>query len=420
MPCWWHGASCKHPFLRMMYSDDLNFAAFAIPAFFIFVGLEYFVSIKRNKDVFQFESSAVNISIGIAERLLNLFLTALFYNLFQWIFANFALSQIPNVWYVWVLLLLVTDLVWYWYHRLGHEVNILWAAHVVHHQSESFNYTVSARITTMQAIIRNAFWCILPWMGFHPDMVIAVLIVHGTYSFFTHTQLVTRLGWLEHVLITPSHHRVHHASNEKYLNKNYGDLFVFWDKLFGTFQAEEEAPRYGLTHPLRSFSFVWQHVHYFAELSYAVRTTKGWWPRVRMLFGPPEILDQQIRPMLERRLVPPVAKVPISKRVMRYVVGQLIAAATGLFAFALCFNFTSTASRLLITIFILITLVNCGALLQQRKWIYYMEFSRLLLLTGGLFVVTGNAYIIAATLMFIVVTAETFEWKKVYLRTVYG
>jgi len=318
----------------MIDSEHFHFSAFAIPAFFLFVGLEYFVSIKKNKAVYKLETSVVNISVGIAERLLNLFLTASFYNLFQWIFATYALWHIPNTWYVWILLLLTTDLVWYWYHRLGHEVNIIWAAHVVHHQSEAFNYTVSARITTIQAIVRNAFWCVLPLVGFQPDMVIAMLIVHGTYSFFTHTQLITRLGWLEYVLITPSHHRVHHASNEKYLNKNYGDLFVFWDKLFGTFQAEEEEPRYGLTHPLRSFSFVWQHVHYFAELCYAIRTTGGWRPRLRILFGPPELLDQKIRPMLESRIVPAVAERPISRRVMRYVVGQLMIAVLGLFGFA--------------------------------------------------------------------------------------
>jgi alkylglycerol monooxygenase len=399
---------------------NLDFAAFAIPAFFIFVGLEYFVSRKKRKDVFQFETSVANMSIGVAERLLNLFLTATFYNLFQWIFVNYALWQIPHTWYVWIILLLTTDLVWYWYHRIGHEVNIIWAAHVVHHQSEAFNYTVSARITSAQAIVRNTFWCILPWAGFHPDMVIAMLVVHGTYSFFTHTQLVPRLGWLEYVLITPSHHRVHHASNEKYLNKNYGDLFVFWDKLFGTFQVEEEEPRYGLTHPLRSFSFVWQHVHYFAELWSAVISTRGAWARLRILFGPPEMLDQRIRPALERRLVPQATEVPLSKRVMFYVVGQLIIAVAVLFVFAFFFKLTSNAERMVISAVILITLINCGALLQQRKWIYYLEFGRLLILAGILSVAMANLWALAATLMFILVTAESFEWKKVYLRAVYG
>jgi alkylglycerol monooxygenase len=128
-------------------------------------------------------------------------------------------------------------------------------------KARSLNYTVSARITTIQAIVRNVFWCLLPLAGFHPAMVMAILVVHGTYSFFTLTQMIGKLGWLEHILITPSHHGVHHASNPKYLDKNYGDIFIFWDKLFGTFQKEEahEKPVYGITHPLKSHSFLWQH-----------------------------------------------------------------------------------------------------------------------------------------------------------------
>lgn len=405
----------------MLYSwKDLNYAAFAIPAFFVFVGLEYFVAKKKSKPVFEYESSVVNISVGVAERLLNLFLTASFFDIFQWIYENHAIWRVPDTWYVWILLLLATDLVWYWYHRLGHEVNLLWAAHVVHHQSEAFNYTVSARITTVQAIVRNIFWCVLPLAGFMPEMVMTILIVHGTYSFFTHTQLVRRLGWLEHVMITPSHHRVHHASNEKYLNKNYGDLFVFWDKLFGTFQKEDEEPRYGLTHPLKSFSFVWQHVHYFAELLYAARQAPGWLDRIKILFGSPELLDQRIRPILERKFVPASEEVPTPIRIVRYVNGQLIVALVGLFFFSLFFDHVSSSDRLIVVMLILITLVNCGALLQQRRWIYYIEFVRLLIIAGTLSNVLGNIPLLCIILMFMVVCAEAFEWRKLCLRLVYG
>lgn len=137
---------------------QLNYLAFAIPAFFLFLYLEYRLTIYLKKpEIFKYESSIANISIGIAERLLNLFISASFYSLFYWIYKNYALVNIPNAWWVWVLLILVTDLVWYWYHRLGHQVNFLWAAHIVHHQSEEFNLTVSARITVFQALIRNIF-----------------------------------------------------------------------------------------------------------------------------------------------------------------------------------------------------------------------------------------------------------------------
>ncbi|MGC3946226.1 MAG: sterol desaturase family protein [Chryseolinea sp.] len=399
--------------------NNLNYSAFAIPAFFVFVGLEYFVALRKQKPVFRYESSIVNVSVGVAERLLNLFLTTAFLDLFNYVYNEYAIWHVSDEWYVWVILLFATDLVWYWYHRLGHEVNLLWAAHVVHHQSEEFNYTVSARITTVQAVVRNVFWCILPLAGFKPEMVTMVLIVHGAYSFFTHTQMVTRLGWLENVLITPSHHRVHHASNEKYLNKNYGDLFVFWDKMFGTFQREEEEPRYGLTHPLKSFSFIWQHIHYYAELFYAVRNAKSLLEGMKVLFGSPELMDQRIRPMLERRLVPAHEPVPLPGRVSRYINIQLMLTIAGLFFFTLFFSIISPTERAILVLIILITLVNCGALLQQRRWIYYLEFSRLILLTGVLSTFVESVSFQASIVMFFAVSAEAFEWKRQYLQLLY-
>ncbi|MEJ0029184.1 MAG: sterol desaturase family protein [Bacteroidota bacterium] len=165
----------------------MNPTALVVPAFFLFLGLEYLAAHKKGKaHLFNYENSVANLSIGIAERLLSLFITGSFYGLYYYIYEHYALLSIPNHWAVWGLLLLATDLVWYWYHRLGHEINILWGAHIVHHHSEDFNYTVSARITTLQSIVRNFFWCILPLIGFQPAMVIAILVVHGAYSFFTH------------------------------------------------------------------------------------------------------------------------------------------------------------------------------------------------------------------------------------------
>ena len=280
----------------------MNYTALIIPAFLIFLGLEYWAARRRKMSSrITFENSISNISIGIAERLLNLLITGSFYSLYYYIYERYAWWSIPNHWTVWILLLLATDLVWYWYHRLGHEINLMWGAHIVHHQSEEFNYTVSARITTLQAVIRNLFWCVLPLAGFHPAMVIAILVIHGTYSFFTHTEVIGTLGWIENFLITPSHHRVHHASNERYINKNYGDIFVFWDKLFGTFEREVEKPVYGLTHPLNRHSFIWQHIHYYVELWEACRRSAGIWHSLRILFGKPEMLDQSIRVDLENR-----------------------------------------------------------------------------------------------------------------------
>ena len=400
--------------------ENINYLAFAMPAFFIFLYLEYaFTKRKKKNTVFRYESSVSNVTIGIAERLLDLFIAASFVQLYYWIYNHYALFEIPNHWAIWIFLLLVTDFVWYWYHRLGHEVNFFWAAHIVHHQSEEFNYTVAARITTFQAIIRDCFWCLLPFVGFHPAMVSIILIVHGGYSFFTHTQMIKSIGWLEYVLITPSLHGIHHASDEKYLDKNYGDVFVFWDKLFGTFQKEEEAPKYGLTHPLKSYSFLWQHFHYYLEIIEACRRTVGLKNRLRIIFGSPAVMDQNIRPILERKFLQDKEKQPCILPFKKYLNFQVGLSVVVLTLFTLFFNYLGFAAKTCIVLFILLTLINCGALLEQRKWIHYLEYSRILLLFAYIFMVFGRVEFLILPILAIAILNDAFDLDQKYLRFVY-
>ncbi len=399
----------------------MNSVAFIIPAFFTFLGLEYWIAKKSGKEnLFTYESSVANISVGLAERLLNLFITGSFYGFYYYLYHNFAVFHIPNHWIVWILLLLATDFVWYWYHRLGHEINLFWGSHIVHHQSEEFNYTVSARITTLQAIIRNIFWCILPLAGFHPAMVIAILVVHGTYSFFTHTQIIGNLGWVEHILVTPTHHGVHHASNEKYLNKNYGDIFIFWDKLFGTFQKEEEKPVYGLTHPLKSYSFLWQHFHYYAELWEACKRSGSFWKSMRIIFGRPEEIDQNIRGELEAKLLPKRRKPNSKYRLRAYVNVQLIVSVFSLLLFTILFNQLSFTEALLGSTFILLTLINCGALMEQQRWIYYLEIIRMIQIMTLISINVQSVAIFVIGVIAAIAIGSQEIVEKWYFRFVYG
>ncbi|TZF82206.1 sterol desaturase family protein [Pedobacter sp. BS3] len=400
--------------------NELNYLAFGIPAFFLFVILEFIAAQQKGKKhIFKYDSSVANISIGLAERLLNLFISASFYRLFYYVYTHFALFNISNTWPVWIALLLATDLVWYWYHRLGHEINILWGAHIVHHQSDEFNYTVSARITTFQALIRNLFWCILPFIGFHPALVITILLIHGAYSFFTHTQLIGKLGWLEYIFITPSLHRVHHASNEHYLNKNYGDLFVFWDKLFGTYAKEEEEPKYGLTHPLNSYSFMWQHFHYFLEIAEACTRVNGLAGKLRIIFGRPEDMDQDIRPELEKKYLPYKRKDQTSQKFRVYLNIQIGVCVTLLFIFTLVYNYLSIPDKVFGALFIIITLINCGALLEQRRWIYYLEFARLLIVAGYLSILWDTYSLLITALLLLFVLDATTPAQRWYIRLLY-
>ena len=357
----------------------LNLLAFAVPFFLLFIGLEFWYNKRKGKSFFSFSESIANLNVGMAERLTDFFTTGAFYFLYAYLYRHFAIFDIKNSAVTWVLLFFLTDFVWYWYHRLAHEVNLFWAAHIVHHQSEDFNYTTSTRITIFQAGIRGSFWGILPVIGFPPEMIAAFLLVHGAYPFFTHTQTIGKLGWIEYIFVTPTHHGVHHASNPQYLDKNYGDILIIWDKIFGTFAAEKEKPVYGLTKPLKSYSFFWQHFHHFIELAVALKRTKGWKNKTRLLFGRPESLDPNIRPVLERKLLhrndgPPSASLK------QYVFFQTTITISLLFLILLFAEYFTKGQLIIGGLFLLVSIVNTGALLEKQRWILYPELIRMFLL----------------------------------------
>lgn len=356
---------------------NINILAFAVPLFIGFMLLEYLIAKKKKLPYFNLHNSIANISIGIAERLCDVFVAGLFYFIYDDIQKKYGLFDIKPGILLWMLLFLLTDLVWYWYHRLAHEINIFWMAHVVHHQSEDFNYTASARITVLQAFIRTGFWAILPLLGFPAGMITSLLLIHGLYPFFIHTRLVGRLGVLEYILVTPSHHRVHHASDEKYLDKNYGDVLIIWDKLFGTFKKEEEEPVYGLTRPLKTYSFLWQHFHFAIEMWLAIKSKPSFREKLKVVFGRPAQLDPSLRDKAESifhiRQNPGFMEKPLN----RYVIWQMILLLAGLFTFILFEHYLGWQVKFGLAVIIILTLINCGAIMEQKRWIFLVEFFRL-------------------------------------------
>jgi alkylglycerol monooxygenase len=383
---------------------QLNYLAFAVPFFLLFIGLEYYISRKRNKNFFQYAESVANINVGVAERLLDVFTTGLFYAFFDYVYRNYALFDVPANVFTWIALFLLTDLVWYWYHRCAHRINLFWSVHVVHHQSEDFNYTVSARITVFQAVIRSLFWSVLPLAGFPPAMIATLLLIHGLYPFFIHTRTVGKLGILEKFMVTPSHHRVHHGSDPEYLDKNYGDVLIIWDKMFGTFVEEKQEPVYGLTKPLSSHSFLWQHFHFALEMWMAFRYAKGWKQRWKALFGQPDDIDPRYRTLLERKLLN-VQSLSPTQALKQYITVQTTFSLLLLFVTLLLERYFSTWQLVLLAAFILVSLVNSGAMLDQRSWVFYLEFARLMIvvLAVGVFFKTSAITLVLVILVSLLV-----------------
>lgn len=404
-----------------MNSMEINILAFAIPLFVFFIGLEYYLSLRMERKVHHFADSVTNMGVGIAERLSDLYVSSLFFYVFDFIQRNFGLFTINENAWTFILLFLATDFLWYWYHRFAHEINLFWGVHVVHHQSDEFNYTVAARITVFQALVRGAFWCVLPLLGFSAEMITALLLIHGAYPFFTHTRLVGKLGWLEYIFVTPSHHRVHHASNELYLDKNYGDVLIIWDKLFGTFIEETEEPVYGLTKPLKSYSFLWQHFHFLLEIALSVKKTPGFIPKLKVIFGRPANFDPHVRGELEAIFIAQHPEVVVSHRMRSYILGQLVVVSLLLFFLILWDQYWPLPLQAGGGVFIVLSLINIGAILEKKTWVLYLEYARLCSLILTAYALTNNPWwLLTLNLASVVILFTSNYLRRQYVHWVYN
>ena len=233
----------------------INPIGVAVPFFFIFMGVEFFISWRKRRQVYRLNDTLVNLGCGVGDQSLGLITKVFTIWLFSVVYDHARLFtwSSDNVW-MWILGFIGVDFCFYWYHRFSHRVNFGWAAHVVHHQSEEYNLAVALRQPWFAQLFSWVFYLPLALFGVPVSVYLISISLNLLYQFFLHTRLVKTLGVLEWVMNTPSHHRVHHGINEKYLDKNYAGILIIWDRFFGTFKAEEEEPEYGVLKPLPSWN----------------------------------------------------------------------------------------------------------------------------------------------------------------------
>ncbi len=225
-----------------------------VPVFVLSIGAELLWSIRRHPGLYERRDTLACLGMGLGNVVVNLPMKLFWLWLYELVY-QFRLFEIPlSAWWGWPLLFLADDLCYYAFHRAHHRVRLLWCTHSNHHSSERFNLAVALRQPWTEALTAYWFWLPLPLLGFHPLAVILMQSISLIYQFFVHTEALRRLGPLEWLLNTPSHHRVHHGSNPQYLDKNYGGILIVWDRLFGSFEPEVEEVRYGLTKNLATFN----------------------------------------------------------------------------------------------------------------------------------------------------------------------
>ncbi|TFG39301.1 MAG: fatty acid hydroxylase family protein [Chromatiales bacterium] len=389
----------------------MNLIALAVPFFLFALLVEFLIDRWRGTGYYRGNDAINSLSAGILSESTGYFTKFLQYTIWGLVLSNFALLDIQRSWFnasmegvfLWVLAAVLWDFCYYWNHRFGHEISILWAAHAVHHQSEDYNLSTALRQTSSSFFFSWIFYLPLFLIGFPADVLITVSAVNLIYQFWVHTQQIRRLGMLDRIFVTPSNHRVHHAQNERYIDKNYGGIFVLWDRLFGTFteESDDEPVVFGVRKPLANWNPFWANFQVYDYLLFDARNTRRWRDKIGIWFRrtgwrPDDVAAQfPKRPVNLDEFKKFDPKLSNSRR--RYVLAQFfVALVTALFiadAFA-----TKGAGVVLVPCLLLWTnLYTLGLLNEGRLYAARFELLRLFVIVPiGLYAI--DPALIAVTL----------------------
>ncbi len=262
----------------------------AVPAFILLVLAEMLFAWARDKSRYEPKDTLTSLSLGMGSTIAGVIVGGAAYAIAVWVW-QFRLFDISYAWYWFVIAFVIDDLAYYAFHRSAHRVRWFWASHVIHHSSQHYNLSTALR-QTWTGFISLGFLFRLPLflIGFPPPLVFFVAGVNLIYQFWIHTEVIDRMPrWFESVMNTPSHHRVHHATNPRYLDSNYAGVFIIWDKMFGSFVAErdDDRPRYGIVRQLGSFNLLWAAFHEWIGIAKDVWAAPGLRAKIGYIAMPP-------------------------------------------------------------------------------------------------------------------------------------
>ncbi len=266
----------------------MNFIPYAIPVFLLLIVIELFWGWWKGNNTYRVNDSINSLSLGLLSTATKFVFLNIGLLVFSGIEKNYAVwafdsSSLGH----WLLAILLYDFLYYWFHRISHERQFFWGSHVVHHQSEDYNLSTALRQTSTSFFTTWVFYIPCFFLGMPISMYVSIATAHLIYQFWVHTQHISTLGFLEWFMVTPSNHRVHHAQNADYIDKNYGGLLIIWDRLFGSFQKEhkEQPAIYGIRAPLASWNPIWANLHIFINMALDAWRTANWLDKFRVLWS---------------------------------------------------------------------------------------------------------------------------------------
>jgi len=360
---------------------DSRYIVLALPVFALSILLELLLSTRRPQQRYHLHDTLSSLSCGISQQVLLGFLSVAGFAIFSFVQKNAGLFQIsPRSVWAWIALLFLDDFCYYLYHRASHRVNFFWATHVVHHQSEEYNLSTALRQSGLTGLTSWLFYLPIALLGYPLLMWLTLHTFNILYQFWIHTRLISRMGPLEWIFNTPSHHRVHHGINPRYIDRNHGGIFIIWDRLLGTFAKEDDEPVYGTVKPLASFNPIWANLADWHRLWQMSRATARLRDKIWIWLAPPEWRPADLGGLVE---IPEVTRDQQQKFEVRapgsldaYAVFVFVSSLLGGIAFLQWNGGWPLWLRLLVSAQVLWSLWAWSAVVSQRPNIFRLEALR--------------------------------------------
>ena len=353
---------------------------YAIPVFLLTVLVEALIVSHKRKEAYDLADALGSLNFGVMSQLAGAGTKLLSFGIYLAVYHYARQATWPETSIAaGIAALVFYDFCYYWAHRMGHEVAVLWAAHVVHHSSEYFNLSTALRQTSTGALFGWIFYMPMAVLGVTPALFLIVGLIDLLYQYWVHTELIGRLGWIDRVLVTPSNHRVHHGQNDYCLDRNYGGILILWDRLFGTFVDErlDEPIVYGVRTPLRAYNPIWGNLHVYTELWRESVRERGVRSKLAVWLGPPGGGGKAPAPWDQSAFTRFGAK--SSKGVRLYVVAQYVIGNLALVAFLIQAGVMSGVEALAWGLLIAVSLLTQGVLMEGAVWAKPTETARLIL-----------------------------------------
>ena len=269
---------------------EFDIYAYGVPIVLLLIVAEVIYSTVNGLGLYKFRDTLAGLGLLIGNFMVGLLTKSSIFFLYIYLyqFKFITVNELLPTWAVWIVTFVMIDFVYYWYHRFSHRVRFMWAVHMNHHSSEEMNFTVSLRQAWFGPITKVPFFIVMPLIGFDPIITAVAGVASTLWGVIGHTQWIRRLGVLEYILVTPSSHRVHHGSNECYIDKNYGNLLIVWDRLFGTFAEEIEPVRFGIRENVKTFNPIKITFMFWQQMVSDFKNSKNQKERLLSFFGKPE------------------------------------------------------------------------------------------------------------------------------------